>query len=118
MSAHEDTPELVALAKGLKEARLKAGLTIEDAAYKLREMLPASMQVSREKIRRYEVANVKAKDLNPIEIAALAATYEAPLPQLSPTVAEECRKFFDHMNSTRPLTKWKAAIRPEGAFAA
>lgn len=55
----------------LHEARLAAGLSYAETTYRLRSVLPPSMWVSLETIRRLE----KRADPDPILVAALARIY-------------------------------------------
>jgi transcriptional regulator with XRE-family HTH domain len=68
----------------IRKRRTKAGLSIEELTYALRDLLPPSHRVTKETIRQYEVGIIPEESINPVVLEALAQVLECPVKDLSP----------------------------------
>lgn len=103
----------------LEKARTDAGLRLDDASYKVRELL-GPMGCSRETIRRYEIGKVPEEKWDPIIILALAEVYGVPVIDLSniavaalQTASAVIVRHLDELPS-----RWTHALAGHGARAA
>lgn len=78
----------------LSAARCHQGLRLDDAAYLARQLLPVTLAISRETIRRYEIGLVPEASANPIYVAALAVVYKVTVTELSPVAAADMDRLF------------------------
>lgn len=74
--------------KRLERAREQAGLRLDDASVRLRDLVGPVLGVSRETIRRYEADLVPEEKWDPVVILALADIYGVPIAQLSPVALD------------------------------
>lgn len=85
-------------ARRLIAARHKAGIPLDVASVRVRDMIGSSFGPSRETIRRYEDGTTTEERADAVVIAALAALYNVPLRQLSP-------RCYDSMENVRLLAE-------------
>lgn len=87
----------------LKAERDRIGWSTEKAAAEVSRILPGAWEISRTKIARYERNEVKPRDVNPMEIAAIAAAYQSRLREISQESAQEYKRFSDQV---KPYSRW------------
>lgn len=83
--------------QNLKAARLAAGMSLDDAAYALRDRLPKSMWMGRASIGRIEQGKQPAACWL---IVALAQAYGVTIASISAEAAEEWKELRDLVNAS------------------
>lgn len=68
--------------------RRRRGLQLRDVARAAEAILPMSMSISRETIRRMEVGAIPEAKANPVHVAALAEVYGVGVGDISASAAE------------------------------
>lgn len=86
----------------LRAARDNRGMRLDDAAYLARQILPPTMPISRETIRRYETGRVPEKEANPLYVAALAVVYGVRTADLSEQASEGVASIFGVLINLNP----------------
>lgn len=79
------------LSANLKERRKQAGLSLEEVAFRIRPVLPQSLWVTAETIRKYENGIVPAHKANTILLAALCSVYGCKLSDLAEDTAKDAK---------------------------
>jgi hypothetical protein len=77
-------------------------MRLDDAAYLARQILPPTMPISRETIRRYETGRVPEKEANPLYVAALAVVYGVRTADLSEQASEGVASIFGVLINLNP----------------
>lgn len=85
------------ISEWLQDARAKAGLSYEQAAYMLHNELPRSMWVSLSTVRRME--HLPNEELDPIVVAALSRVYGCDKKDLPPEVVEQVDQLKGLLNA-------------------
>jgi transcriptional regulator with XRE-family HTH domain len=77
-----------------RHSRKKAQLSLIEAAYRIRAVLPESEWRSYQAIHRIETGEVNEEDASPAFLAALAKVYDVPLEDLSPLAAHSRQRLL------------------------
>lgn len=85
----------------LRDHRLKAGLTLDEAWADLRQLLPKRYRPSKSAIQRMETHDPEEK-WDGIVVMAMSKLYKCRVRDLSPLIAEEFDEVSDLVASTLP----------------
>lgn len=98
----------------LRAARDNKDMRLDDAAYLARQILPPTMPISRETIRRYETGRVAEHEANPLYIAALAVVYGVRTADLSERASEGIASIFGVLVHLNPDLAAAVSAQEEG----
>jgi hypothetical protein len=98
----EDIP----FSKSIREWRWAAGMTIDDAAYVAKQLLPTGMSISRETVRRLESNEVAEEDVDPLNLQAISVAYGRHSKEASQIQAQRAKQVQDLFSGRR---KWPPA---------
>lgn len=86
--AATDTIEFT-MGEKLAAYRRRQRLPIDQAAALAQEVLPLSLSMSRELLRRIEAGLITEAKVNPVHVAALAKVYGVRVSDISPSIADD-----------------------------
>lgn len=104
MGNPEHEQETMTMGQRLRAERERIGWSLDKAAQEATIVLPGPREISRGKIGRYERGQVNPRDIDPIEISALAAAYKAKLRAIDKDSAKEYKRFADQV---KPYSGWR-----------
>lgn len=79
----------------LRKARNDAGMTLADAVFAVRQLLPEPMWISQAALQRLETGKIDEDVADPYEVGVLAAVYDVPMSDLSPVALERFKMLAD-----------------------